>query len=183
LDELNNSVDEFIEQITSPAWARDSVAKARRQSIRAQQLIEDVRTQPGLDRFLLGPSYNTMSALAVDDHIIVVLVAHFRGASKPSTSEAIIITSPNVDPLHVSLPLATVQKLFGMFKDLQRSNETYRSGVQAEMEASRGLRIARTAEDSGTAGVLRKLWFAVVKPIIDVPQLEVCALLLQWTLN
>jgi tetratricopeptide (TPR) repeat protein len=183
LDELHNSADEFIEQITWPAWARDSVAKARRQSVRAQQLIEEVRAQPGLDRFLLGPSYNDMSALAVDGHIIVVLVAHSRGVFQLSTSEAIIVTSPNEEPLHISLPLATVRRLAAMAEDLQNSNETYRSGVQAEMEASRGLRIARTVEDSGTTGVLKKLWFAVVKPIIDVLQLEVCALLLQRTLT
>jgi hypothetical protein len=167
LDVLNNDANEWKTQVTRPAWARDSVAKARRQSVRAQHLIEEVRTEPGLDRFLLGPSYMITATLAGRCNMVVVLISHSRGTSHPPVSEAIVITSPDQDPIRVLLPLATTPKLAGMSKDLQRSNNTYRSGVEAEMEASRGLRISHTPEHGDTTEVLKKLWIAVVKPIIN----------------
>jgi tetratricopeptide (TPR) repeat protein len=167
LDALNNSEEEYIMQVTRGAWARDNVFKARRRSARAQQLIEEVRTQPGLERFLMGPSYETMSQLASSTHIIVVLVAHCNGLAQQPMAEAIVLISPHQDPVRVGLPDVTPQRLTDMAQELRKSNETYRSGAQAEMEASRGLKIARTAAPKETADVLMKLWTAIVKPIID----------------
>jgi tetratricopeptide (TPR) repeat protein len=173
LDALTHSPDEWIDQLTWPTWTRDSVAKARRQSVRAQQLIEEVRTRPGLERFLLGPSYDTMSTLAAEGHIIVLLLMHLHGSSQLPTAEAIVIAAPHQDPVRVFLPHVTYEKLSALSHELQKSNNEYRSGVAAEMEASRGLKVAHMPVPTETANVLQKLWMVIVKPIVDRLHLEV----------
>jgi hypothetical protein len=150
--------------LTARDWAHASYT-------RLQRLLHEIRASPGLERFMLGPSYSELVQVA-SPHPVIIL------AADDTACYAVIISSTVVSPTHLVLDGITaseLEKLGHVIRGLD-SNVRARSGLAMATEG-RGINIHGRREDPTVRKLnqaLRRLWFGVVKPIFDCLSLQVC---------
>jgi hypothetical protein len=142
-----------------------------RQNTRIQALLCEIRAKPGLERFMLGRSYDTLRE-AASDHPVVVLAAG-RGYAfaliMPSSANA----SPSVLPLDVAWP----DQVQSLDNTAAKANPRYRaeSGDQYIGTCGQDTPLAELTDEeramrpgnfSSDCSPLARLWLDVVKPVL-----------------
>jgi hypothetical protein len=143
-----------------------------RQNTRIQALLREIRAKPGLERFMLGSTYDTLRN-AARDHPVVVLVAG-RGLAF-----ALIMSNAAEDQPHaLGLDLTS--------KDLQTlQNDAQEAGLRSAADTREGKsKMANSRMRFKKSGlhdhhkplrVLAKIWHKIVKPVLEHLKLEVRA--------
>jgi hypothetical protein len=137
------------------------------QNNRVQEILSDIRTMPGLERFMLGHTFETLSK-AAGDHPIAVLVA-----ARGHVFVLIISDQSAKEPYPLRLSCSS-QKL-SMLCDA--AGQTGLRGVTAtpndlDLDATRAMHISSRPKDNAQT-VLAELWRHIVKPVVDYLQLQV----------
>jgi hypothetical protein len=148
-----------------PARVPDNPQDIRhRQNIRIQAILREIRAMPGLARFMLGSTYETLRE-AARDHPVVVLVAardHAFALIVPSSSHA------GPDILQLDVANDTLQSFAN---SVGQANLRYRgnspSGQDDPLADVIGLERKMGPGDHLThRSPLAKLWLSVVKPVL-----------------
>jgi tetratricopeptide (TPR) repeat protein len=136
-----------------------------RNSARMYALIHQIRSLPGLERFMLGETYEAMCQVTTD-HPAVVLVGA-RGYFY-----ALIIKSGRIcgdGPLKLDLTAENLR-----FDPVSQEQRSHRGAPMPEIRNAddRGMQITRTSTPLDR--YLQVLWLKIVKPVFKVLQLQVC---------
>jgi tetratricopeptide (TPR) repeat protein len=146
------------------AWTDPVLSARRKSSERAEEIIDQARKLPGLDRFMLAPTCKELLRAAANSHVVVLIPG-------PTASEAIILRHRSSDLQRLHLPLINQKSVDDLASRLLRSRARNRGAVPAEAETERlGLAASRPALTNSQ--LLRELWIRVVKPVIDVLSLQ-----------
>lgn len=163
LDEVSSALGEVRSIFT---FQKAADVQRRRQSARFEELIAEVRRMPDRNRFLLFELYESLQVAACKGPV-VVLVANRAGC------HAIIIRASSESADHVPLPGLDIDRLKKLGSEIRKSNLKYlREARDGQNSQERKSMTSRGAD--GTAdGILMRLWFAIVKPIVDHLHLSV----------
>jgi tetratricopeptide (TPR) repeat protein len=151
---------------------------ARRQAERVRTLIARVRAMPGLERFMLGPSYDMLTR-ASGGSIMVILSVDSQ------TGRALIISSTSSTPTHLLLPGVTAKTIKEMSLRFRSADANARAKTgfahgealdeaasEDDLHQQRGL-FGVSGRVSPAERVLAKLWKEVVSPIAKSLGLQV----------
>ena len=89
------------------AWNNDALTERRYKSAQAEKLIEEIRTIPGLDCFLLPKPFSALARVASKGPVVVLLAREDRG-------EAIIIENSSGKTTCIALDNISVAALQGL---------------------------------------------------------------------
>jgi hypothetical protein len=120
--------------------------KVKSQDARLLQLIEDIRSRPGLDRFMRGPDSDALMSTAAGGPVVMLIPTG-------ETCHALIIRAPEAPIATISLAYSGV---FGATPSTLFRGDT--SNVTEADDPDAGARMREA---------LATLWREVVKPIID----------------
>jgi hypothetical protein len=121
---------------------------------RIQRLIREIRSLPGLENFMYGPTLEALRSTATT-HPVVVLVAN-------QDCQALIIRSTNAPLTSISLKHVHISELQGMIKNAMRTcMAMVPDSTIVEDDGSRTMKSRQPRE------MLATLWFNVVKPVIN----------------
>jgi tetratricopeptide (TPR) repeat protein len=149
------------------------VEQRRRLSNSVEALISDIRSRPGMGRFLLPPAFSLLVQSLPEGFVVFLNVSELG-------NHALILngSTKSVHSLPLKLPariVGTTRKAVKKKISHSRDNDDGLSAgdsVQSVAEQFRaGIRERATFEDS-----LADLWVYIVRPIIDLLQLKVCML-------
>jgi hypothetical protein len=138
--------------------------------VRINQLIQQIRTLPGQERFMRGLSFKELG-LCASRNAVIVLVA------TEDECHALILRSNNQDPVTLQLSGITPDELAAISAVVplpQRRGAVW-DGI---CDRDRGMKASPFKTSSAKApsdSALRKIWKTVVKPIIDHLQFTVRA--------
>jgi hypothetical protein len=126
-------------------------------------LVREIRALPGLDRFMLGETFETLRT-AADDHPVVVLVgdrhhhyALIMDSSFPQGQKLILLDLNDENWTNLLLNSRTT-----------RTNRTAATCEETLEEGDRaGINKTGTSSLGPRDGQLRTLWHKIVKPVID----------------
>jgi tetratricopeptide (TPR) repeat protein len=159
-----------------PAQVGDSSQLAHHQdarhkrNTRIQAILREIRAMNGLERFMLGASYDTLR-MAAHEHPVAVLVAG-RGHAF-----ALIISNATQDQPHTLRLDLTSDDLSALRVSAERAGLRSRADMRdCEPEARLGLASRRTETgiNHKPHQVLAEIWHKVIQPVIEYLQLEVC---------
>jgi tetratricopeptide (TPR) repeat protein len=134
------------------------------QNSRAHAVIREIRALPGLDRFMLGETFETLRTVA-SDHPVVVLVGA-RG-----DYYALIMSPSLAQEALLSLNLTSDDEMTLLFTKTSRRQS--RGGLADEPGVDRGLRIITPSGTDSLGRQFKVLWNKVVKPVFDHLDLKV----------
>jgi tetratricopeptide (TPR) repeat protein len=140
------------------------LVRRRKQSRRFETLVQETRTLPGLERFMLGNSYAELASAAKSGPVVVLL-------EDERTCRAIILC-PGSHVTSVVLTEAKAQRLRQMGRAVYEDNLTHRGSEAEEDDHLRGPHIAKSSAQK-TSVILSELWRHTVKPVVQRLQLQV----------
>jgi tetratricopeptide (TPR) repeat protein len=105
---------------TLPAWDDPTVILRRRKSVEAEQLIEQIRRRPGLERFMLSQPYSVLSQ-AASCGIVVVLLAHKQRCV------ALAITGAAAEVQRIALPGVDLEALRLLSEQVKSTSVRHRN--------------------------------------------------------
>jgi tetratricopeptide (TPR) repeat protein len=153
---------------------RERLVEQRRQlSNSAEALISDIRSRPGMSRFLLPPAFSSLVESLPEGFVVFLNVSELG-------HHALILNgiTKSVHNLPLRLPARIVGTNRKAVKDKSSHTRDNGDGLSAEdsvqsvaEEFRAGVRERATFGDS-----LADLWVYIVRPIIDLLQLKVCIL-------
>ncbi|KAJ7722667.1 CHAT domain-containing protein [Mycena maculata] len=161
LDMLSAEYAEKLEKLSYELYSGTSDNPSRVARER-QELLQDIRKQPGLEHFLLPQPYRVL-CYASQGGPVLILNSHEDGC------DGIIILNPNLDPVHVPLPNVTVDLLKFWQRTLKELLRHCNVRTRGESVSTRlfghreGFR-SRTTEEHFT-DLLTWLWNNVVEPV------------------
>jgi hypothetical protein len=139
-----------------------------RQNTRIQVILREIRAMPGLARFMLGSTYDTLRE-AARDHPVVVLVA-----SRGHAFALIMASALENEPQALRLDFTSDELL-----SLRSSAE--QAGLRSRADTREGntrkrmqVQISKRNADHQPLRVLGDIWRKIVKPVIDYLGLQVC---------
>jgi hypothetical protein len=136
--------------------AETDAARRRQEGERFQALLEKARAMPGFERLLLPETYTSLCAASSSGPIVLFLV---DGAD----CRAILLRSPERLPEQIRLDKINPGEL-KLLSDMMRQSH---NGAR-ETAAGRAIHIAKTGPPApGTACILKTLWIAIIKPVLD----------------
>lgn len=141
-----------------PDDADEEGIRMRRLADHFESLARQVRSIPGLERFLLPPSVDILLSAAVKGPVVVLL------ASKISC-DALLLTA-GAGLKHIPLRSMTQEKLEQFIQILQESNSHRRQAVKEQNRAIK-MTLTKSASKTGLDSVLEQLWGEVMRPVID----------------
>jgi hypothetical protein len=151
-----------------PAESADRLQDLRHsQNTRIYTILREIRAIPGLERFLLGSTYETLREAACD-HPVVIFVAA-RGHAF-----ALIMRSANENEPHALCLDLTSDDLLSLRGSAERAGLRSRADTRDGYTDARLLGISKTDVNHQPLRVLADIWRKIVKPVIDYLQLEVC---------
>jgi hypothetical protein len=140
------------------------VEKTNLQQLR--ELLDDVRTVPGFERFMLRPSSAMLMQCATSHPVVVLSADH-------NSCHALLLLPGDTEPIPVPLEEVNVGDLERMA--VETHGVGWRSRVAAN-EQERVFNVSHRRKSDGNSSVLAELWRLVVKPIVDAMGLTVsCA--------
>jgi tetratricopeptide (TPR) repeat protein len=144
--------------------ARNTYDALHADSSRLFALVREIRALPGLDRFMLGESFETLRAVA-SKHSVVVLVAA-RGYHY-----ALIISPLCSEPALLTLDLSVKDnKALRSKKDIITPEH---GGFADESDAARAMKMITPSRSDPLDQHMKALWHKVVKPVLDHLNLKV----------
>jgi tetratricopeptide (TPR) repeat protein len=139
-----------------------------RQNARIQVILREIRAMPGLARFMLGSTYETLRE-AARNHPVVALVAT-RGHAFAIVMRSAVENEPHA--LHLDFTSDDLLSLRGSVEQAGlRSRADTRDG---HTDARLLVKISKMNPHHQPLRVLADIWRKVVKPVIDYLGLEVC---------
>jgi tetratricopeptide (TPR) repeat protein len=158
----------------SMASARDSwVPRAALQNheIRMHDIFREIRATPGLERFMLGKSFATLHGTARRYPVVVLVAAH-------GSAYALILQSSSQHSPHVIYLDVTGADLSSLKEAAEKAGMRGRSVIQDSVDGGGnerlGIKPPKKPRDASFT-VLAKLWYKVVKPVLDHLQFQVCS--------
>jgi hypothetical protein len=140
----------------------------RHVAIKRQDLLKDIRAQPGLEYFLLPKPYKTLCH-ASQGGPVVMLNSHQEHC------DGIILLNPTSDPVHVPLPNVTIDQLKSQQKALRELLGRCNVRTRGESESTRlfGHRelFGLKPSEESFAELLTWLYVHVVAPVYQVLEL------------
>jgi hypothetical protein len=183
--------DTFVPPSNSniPSWDDPTITNRRRRNQRVEELISLTRGLPGMERFMLGPTSQTLLLTARRGFIVVLLPG-------PRESRAIFVPPGGGSVETVALPLVNAKILTDWSSELQEVGMQNRGAVKeprkegtaletpniqekkdndiTEMAEGLAMRLTLGISTPGAnRTVLGELWTTVVKPIMQALQLKV----------
>jgi hypothetical protein len=150
----------------APLLSRDVLY---RRASRLQEILGELRTLSGLERFMLGPTFDQLARCCINP-IALMICNQVTG-----TCQAIIVRAESDQPQLLLLDI-TVARIDRMCLQLRDAGLRARSaGEPAHRQFGVSKRSKSPAVDAYR--ILAELWSAVVKPVIDTLGLEVNTLL------
>jgi tetratricopeptide (TPR) repeat protein len=139
-----------------------------RRNTRIQAILREIRAMPGLERFMLGASYNTL-CMAAREHPVIVLVAG-RGHAF-----ALIMSNAAGDQPHALHLDLTSDDLSALRVSAEQAGLRSRADMR-NCESGARIRYQRTEPDDNHKShrVLREIWRKIIQPILRYLHLEVC---------
>lgn len=144
--------------IDRKVWEAEA-AQQRRLGETFEQLIEEARAEPGLERFMLPEKYEVLSMAASRGPVVILIAAELE-------SHAIIIPQPHEPPRHLRLPKMPSATLVALQQQLDASRRNVRT--------TRGLRRVLKREHPGTTGLRAptdpciELWMKAIQPVVHL---------------
>jgi tetratricopeptide (TPR) repeat protein len=141
-----------------------------KRNTRIQAILREIRAMPGLERFMLGASYNALR-MAAHEHPVIVLVAG-RGHAFALIMSNAAEGHPHALRLHL-----TSDDLSALRVSVERAGLQSRADMRdCEPEARLGLvsRRTETGINHKPHQVLAEIWRKVIQPVIEYLQLKVC---------
>jgi tetratricopeptide (TPR) repeat protein len=136
-----------------------------RQNARIQTILREIRAMPGLARFMLGSTYETLREAACN-HPVVVLVA--------ARGHAFAIVTVENEPYALRLDL-TSNDLLSLRGSAEQAGLRSRADTRdGHTDARLLVQISKKNVHHQPLRVLADIWRKVVKPVIDHLGLEVC---------
>jgi hypothetical protein len=133
------------------------------QSSRLYTVLREIRAVPGLERFMLGESIDTLRKVASNYPVVILINArehHYALILSPTTAKNAL----------VSLDLtAEDEKVLSSTKDSLRQS---RGGMADEVSVERAMKIIAPSSANALERKLKVLWEKVVKPIIEHLELK-----------
>jgi tetratricopeptide (TPR) repeat protein len=153
-----------------PARLSDHPQDVRhRQNARIQTILREIRVMPGLSRFMLGSTYETLRE-AARNHPVVVLVAA-RGHAF-----ALVMSGAAEDEPHALRLDFTVDDLASLRGSVEKAGLRSRAGVpDGDPDSRLGMDKSTIHVNHQPLRVLARIWGKIVKPVIDHLRLEVSA--------
>jgi tetratricopeptide (TPR) repeat protein len=153
----------------------------RRLSSKAEALITDIRSRPGMGRFLLPPAFVSMVQSLPEGFFVFLNVSELGhhalvldGSAKAPYNIPLKLSARLVGTKHKS-PKQNPSQIKAEGKDILENNSKQTTAFSEEEKLrAGGVRERATFEDT-----LADLWVSIVKPIIDLLQLKVCITVLQ----
>jgi tetratricopeptide (TPR) repeat protein len=173
LSQLSRALEQasFNDEDDGESTAGGPSATAKRlMSQRFDEIVEDARRLPGLERFMAGETVAELVAAAAGGMRIVVLVPGQDGIC-----HAITVGTDGA-LRHVPLPGMTTDGLSKLGLTMREEHVAYRAKLSGRQGASETrLNLVKNARRSRTKGssILTQLWDAVTKPVLDTFGLEV----------
>ncbi|KAI0073572.1 hypothetical protein K474DRAFT_1677785 [Panus rudis PR-1116 ss-1] len=127
--------------------------------------LREVRNLPGFENFLDRQSYHSL-AMAARDGPVVILIPH-KEHSITESSIAVIIESPETEPVSLTLPISAdkLELLQGYMCSFAHTRNTPVVDSSPTKEGDRAGRKKITRRESSF--VLRDLWDEVAEPIVE----------------
>jgi tetratricopeptide (TPR) repeat protein len=173
--DLTIELEDLLRAIAAPMPADSAILPdhpqdlRHRQNIRIQAILEEIRGMPGLARFMLGSTYETLREAACD-HPVVVLVA-----ARGYAFALIMATAVQDEPHTLRLDLTSDDLL--SLRDsarqagLRSGSDTRDGNIDERMR----VQISKMNVDHQSFRVLADVWRKIVKPVIYYLGLEVCS--------
>jgi DNA-directed RNA polymerase subunit N (RpoN/RPB10) len=133
-------------------------------SSRAYAVIHQIRSLPGLDRFMLGESFDILRTVATSYPIVVLVSArghHYALVMAPSIADHAVLS--------LNLTAEDLTALFFTKDSLRQS----RGGMVVEPSADRALKISTPSRAKALEQQFEVLWEKVVKPVLKHLDLKV----------
>jgi hypothetical protein len=134
------------------------------QSSRLYAVIREIRALPGLERFMLGESFDTLRTVA-SNHPVVILVSargyHYALVMAPSAAKHTLISLDLTDE---------DERLLSSTKDSLRQS---RGSMPDKVHTERALKISTPSRVNALERKFEVLWDKVVKPVIEHLELKV----------
>lgn len=148
-----------------PAWSNDKLVARRRVSSRAEELLNEIRATPGMDRFLLSPPFEALAATASRGPV-VVFIAH------NALCEAVVIPDTSGMIKRITLPEVTIQRLQTLGRRSRYAGMRYGEGQVEQIPDNeepneRAVKKSIPGGHSEEIKVLENLWFTILKPIVE----------------
>jgi hypothetical protein len=151
--------------------AVDAAQKGSQLAIEWKNTVEEIRKIPGFDRFLRAKTFSQL-ARAAHEGPVVILNVNISGC------DALVLIADNSDDKQVSvisIPLNDFSYELAQKLSEKLTNHLRSAGVRSRGETRKTGR--SYPEGNGEAAfnnILRVLWLAVVKPVIDALAYQVC---------
>jgi tetratricopeptide (TPR) repeat protein len=148
----------------SAAQRERGLEKRRALSANADAIISRIRTQPGLQRFLMPPSFLDITRTLADGFVVLLF-------SSGSRHHALIVSGATKAVQYIALALPEGKlSLPAMKNSIPRDA----SKEPTDQPDGRGMRLVSTKGRSALVDTLQGLWTCVVKPIVSAMGLKVC---------
>jgi tetratricopeptide (TPR) repeat protein len=179
---LNSGNMHLDSSTVTTAQQERQIEQRRKLSEAAEALIENIRSRPGMERFLLPPAFMSLMQSLPEGFIVFLNVSELghhalvlNGVTRSAHSLPLMLPARLVDRKRKSYK----QRLFMARADndgiFQEESKQIATSSEEEAQLRANVRERATFEDS-----LADLWVFIVKPvIIDMLQLKVCTPLLQ----
>jgi tetratricopeptide (TPR) repeat protein len=156
--EVTTSTDIALDLDSNLARARIEriMAERRRLSARFDEIVIQVRSQPGMDRFLRNLDYKTLSLAAIGGPVVVLQL-----------SWMCVITAPHADPQIIPLHEITNGWIQGAANTLGLAVNRSRSRLD-KRRARKQPPDQEATRSSEEYTVLAEIWRCIVQPILDI---------------
>jgi tetratricopeptide (TPR) repeat protein len=154
---------------SDPSWIKPQDIR-HKNNARIQRLIREIRSIPGNEYFMRGVPYDVLAKCATCNPVVVLVAARDECH--------VLIPRPNDQaPITLVLQDVTPKELATMSIAVSAA-QMRGSTLDGEQKSRLGMGVALRSSTSSFDynRYLRKLWTAVVKPVIDCLQLQVCRL-------
>jgi tetratricopeptide (TPR) repeat protein len=141
-----------------------------KRNTRIQVMLREIRTMPGLNRFMLGASYDTLR-MAAREHPVIVLVAGRCHAF------ALIMSNAAEDHPHALRLDLTSNDLSVLRVSAEQAGLRSRADMR-NCDSGTRIRYQKTETDDNHKPhrVLREIWRKIIQPVLRYLQLEVCTM-------
>lgn len=119
-----------------------------------EDLIQHIRTHPGLERFMMYDTFKTLSQAAASGPVVVLLQDGLR-------AYGLVMKAPGLATEIVAMHSVDCSLLLRLIECLKLEGLYTRS-----MSSSRGMRVAVATHVDPSQGLLDELWRRIMKPII-----------------
>jgi tetratricopeptide (TPR) repeat protein len=133
-----------------------AMSERRRLSVRFDDLIGQVRSQPGMGQFLRNLDYTALSSVAARGPVVIF-----------QASWLCVIVAPHTQPQIISLHDVTIEWLVGAARHIRLSMSKNHSRLAIDRGARCRPANETTTQSSEEYAILTEIWKRIVRPLLD----------------